>query len=97
MVPDSTYQRLNELHAIVLRRVVGRCDHDADPFALQCPRSEGGDKTNACENRVQDIAAAVSFTLVVVALDMRMGASKENHTLWYGTVHEMVSLVLEVP
>jgi len=40
---------------------VGRCDHDTDPFALQSSRSEGCDKTNACENRVEDIAGAVSF------------------------------------
>jgi hypothetical protein len=40
---------------------VGRSDHDTNPFALQSSRSEGCDETNACENRVEDIAVAVSF------------------------------------
>lgn len=59
----STYQRLNKLHAVVLGRIVGSCDHYTDPFALQSARSEGGNETNACEDRVEDIAAAVSFKL----------------------------------
>lgn len=57
----STYQWLNELHTVVLGRVVGCCDHDTNPFSLQSSRSEGSDESNACEDRVKDIAAAVSL------------------------------------
>lgn len=38
---------------------MGGCDHDTNPFAFQSSRSEGCNETNACEDRVEDIAIVV--------------------------------------
>lgn len=57
----STHHRLDKLDAVVLRGIVGRCDHDTNPFAFQCSRPKSRDETNACEDRVEDIATAVSI------------------------------------
>lgn len=51
---------LDELDAVVLGRVVRSGDHDADPFALERARAEGGDEADAGEDRVEDVAAVVS-------------------------------------
>ena len=51
---------LNELDAVVLWGVVRRRDHDTDPFSLEGARAKGGNETNAGEDRVENVAAAVS-------------------------------------
>ena len=54
------YHWFNELHAIVLRRVVRSGDHDTNPFTLERPRPERCNETNASEDRIEDITAIVS-------------------------------------
>ena len=53
-------QRFNKLDAVILGWVVRGGDHDADPFALERARAEGGDEADAREDRVEDVATVVS-------------------------------------
>jgi hypothetical protein len=57
----STYHRLHQLDAIVLWGVVRRRDHNADVFAVQLARPQSCNETNAGQDRIEDIAAAISW------------------------------------
>jgi hypothetical protein len=98
----STHHWLDKLDTVVLGRVVGCCDHNTDPFALQCSRSEGSDETNACEDRVKDIAAAVSFLLrgwrwAGVWRALRLGTELYRCQLAWLRTHSMALLTPAVP
>ena len=51
----ETHQRLHELYTIVLGRVVGRGNHDSDPFSFQGTRAEGSDETDTGQDRVEHL------------------------------------------
>jgi hypothetical protein len=55
-----THKWLHQLHTVVLRGVVRRRDHHPDPLPLQRARPKRCDETNACQDRVEDVAVIVS-------------------------------------
>ena len=60
MLEKEMYHWFDELHTIVLRRIVRSGDHDTNPFTLERPRPERCNETNASEDRIEDITAIVS-------------------------------------
>jgi hypothetical protein len=60
LLRKDAYHWLYELDAVVLGRVVGSCDHDSDPFSLECSRSKSSNKTNTGQDRIENVAAVVS-------------------------------------
>jgi hypothetical protein len=56
----GTYHRLDQLDAVVLWWVVRGRDHEPDPSALQRPRPQRCNEADPCQNRIEDVAAAVS-------------------------------------
>lgn len=63
---SATYHWLYKLHTVILRRIVRSCDHDTDPFPLECPRSKSCDETDAGKDGIENIATTISEILVFV-------------------------------
>jgi hypothetical protein len=66
---SEAHHWLNELHSIVLGRIVRGCDHDSNPFSLECPGSKSSDETNAGQDRVENLAMTVSQVLEDILCD----------------------------
>lgn len=59
----KTYHGLDELHAVVLGRVMRCRDHDTNPFSLERARPKGRNEPHACQHRIEDKTAVVSHVL----------------------------------
>ena len=49
------YHGVHELHAVVLGDVVRGGDHHTDCLAAEFARAEGGEETNAEDDRVEEV------------------------------------------
>lgn len=56
-----TYQRLHELNPIILRRIMRRRNHNANPFSLQRARPQRSNESHSGEDGIQNLAAGVSL------------------------------------
>jgi hypothetical protein len=95
----QTYHWLDQLDTIVLWGVVRCRDHNADVFAVQLARPQSCNEADSGQDRVENIAAAVSCGLLRSRelVGRRMGKKRElgacignvgdrTPTLWFGTV-----------
>jgi len=51
-----SYHGINELHTIVLWRVVTGGNHDTNRLAIEFPRSQGGEQANTMDNGIEQIS-----------------------------------------